>query len=66
MNVNGKKIKLTSITAQNVSEYLFSLGINSGTVAIEYNGEILDREKWDKTRLCPDDKMEIIKFVGGG
>ncbi|MBP7280361.1 MAG: sulfur carrier protein ThiS [Leptospiraceae bacterium] len=66
MKVNGKNIELTSVSAKTVTDYLKILRINPGTVAIERNGEILEREKWDKTHLAEEDKIEIIKFVGGG
>jgi sulfur carrier protein len=64
MKVNGKQVEFS--TKQTIKEYLVSLKINPGTVAIEWNGEILDREKWSETSLGENDKMEIIKFVGGG
>lgn len=66
MKVNGKSIELSSIVAKTISEYLFSLRINPETVAIEWNGEILSREKWQETALGENDNIEIIKFVGGG
>lgn len=64
MKVNGKQVEFS--TKQTIKEYLVSLKINPGTVAIEWNGEILDREKWSEISLGENDKMEIIKFVGGG
>ncbi len=64
MKVNGKQVELA--TGQTITEYLIALKINPATIAIEWNGEILDREKWSETPLSKDDKIEIIKFVGGG
>lgn len=64
MKVNGKQVDLT--TTQTITEYLISLKINPNTVTIEWNGEILDRVKWSETFLNSNDKIEIIKFVGGG
>jgi len=66
MKVNGKNIEQSSISAKTIAEYLSALRINPGTVAIEWNGEILGREKWSETALGENDKLEIIKFVGGG
>ena len=48
MKVNGKNIELTSVSAKTVTDYLKILRINPGTVAIERNGEILEREKGQK------------------
>ena len=64
MKVNGKQVEFNS--GQTISQYLVSLRMNPGTVAIEWNGEILVREKWSETTLQENDKLEIIKFVGGG
>lgn len=64
MKVNGKQVEFNS--GQTIAQYLVSLKINPGTVAIEWNGEILVREKWPETTLQENDKLEIIKFVGGG
>ena len=66
MIVNGKNIELITVSVKTISDYLDTLKIKHGTVAIEWNGEILDREKWNQTLLNENDKIEIIKFVGGG
>lgn len=36
------------------------------TVAIEYNGEILPRERYGETVLAEGDALEIVGFVQGG
>ncbi|MGB3136161.1 MAG: sulfur carrier protein ThiS [Nodosilinea sp.] len=43
-----------------------TLGLNPRLVAVEYNGEILHRQLWETTRLCPNDRLEIVTIVGGG
>jgi thiamine biosynthesis protein ThiS len=35
-------------------------------VAIELNELVVRRAEWQTTRLQPDDKIEIVHFVGGG
>ena len=35
-------------------------------VAIELNGEIADKKKYDKIFLKKNDKVEIVQFIGGG
>ena len=49
-----------------VASLLVHLGITSGRVAIERNLDILPRDKWDATRVKPDDRYEVVHFVGGG
>ncbi len=35
-------------------------------VITEVNGKIIARAQWEGTPLSPDDKIELITFVGGG
>ncbi len=49
-----------------VSELLDSLGLPADRVAVEYNREILKKDRWPETRLQAGDRLEIVHFVGGG
>ena len=42
------------------------LGMPRDRVAIERNLNILPRAKWNETRVEPNDRFEIVHFVGGG
>ncbi len=42
------------------------LGLNPRLVAVEYNGEILHRQLWEKTTIQNSDRLEIVTIVGGG
>ena len=35
-------------------------------VSVEYNGEMLDREKFEETVVKEGDKIEFLYFMGGG
>ena len=35
-------------------------------IAIELNGQIISKAKYAQTILNPNDKLEIVTFVGGG
>ena len=35
-------------------------------VSVEYNGEMLDREKFDSTQIQSGDEIEFLYFMGGG
>lgn len=35
-------------------------------IAIELNGQIIPKAKYAQTILNPNDKLEIVTFVGGG
>lgn len=49
-----------------VAALLEHLKIQPGRVAVERNLEILPREAWPETRVAPNDRYEIVHFVGGG
>jgi sulfur carrier protein len=50
----------------NLPQMLTQLGLNLQLVAVEYNGEILHRQYWEKTEIQEGDKLEIVTIVGGG
>ncbi|HEV7472413.1 MAG TPA: sulfur carrier protein ThiS [Pyrinomonadaceae bacterium] len=47
-------------------ELIESLSLKAAQVAIELNELVVRRAEWQTTRLQPDDKIEIVHFVGGG
>ena len=40
--------------------------LSNKSVAVEYNGEIIQKEKFKKKYLKNNDKIEIVHFIGGG
>ena len=49
-----------------ISEYIGKAGYTKGRIAVEYNGEILPKENYDKTVIASSDNIEIVEFMGGG
>ncbi len=66
MIVNGKKIQIQELDSRTIQFLLKKFEINNKMVAIEINGEILPKEKWDEYELKDTDRIEIIRMVGGG
>jgi len=62
--VNGVETVIT--TTISVNELIAQKGLNPDHVVIEYNMDILPREKWKQSHLQDEDRLEIITFVGGG
>ena len=62
--VNGDRQSVPS--ELNMPKFLEHLGTNPRLVAVEYNGEILHRQKWDSTTIQEGDRLEIVTIVGGG
>ena len=70
-NLNVAKIQLNGDpyeinTGTNLNELLNKLKIQKNKVAIEVNGEIIDKNKYTNLILNKDDKVEIVHFIGGG
>jgi sulfur carrier protein len=64
LQVNGKRVELESPTP--LLAYLERLGVNPRAVAVEHNGEILERAAYASITLREGDRVEIVRMVGGG
>ena len=42
------------------------LKLSEDRVAVERNREIASRATWAETIIQPDDRLEVVHFVGGG
>jgi thiamine biosynthesis protein ThiS len=49
-----------------VARLLEDLGHEPRTVAVEWNGRILPRDRFAETPLSEDDRIELVRFVQGG
>ena len=70
-NLNVAKIQLNGDPYEikdgtNLNELLIKLKIEKNKVAIEVNGEIVERKKYRNLILNKNDKVEIVHFIGGG
>jgi len=70
-NLNVAKIQLNGIPYEinngtNLNELLNKLKIEKNKVAVEVNGEIIEKKKYENLVLNKDDKVEIVHFIGGG
>ena len=64
IQLNGDLYKINKGT--NLNELLNNLKIQRNKVAVEVNGEIVEKNKYSKLILNSDDKVEIVHFIGGG
>jgi len=70
-NLNVAKIQLNGdpyevINGTNLNELLNNLKLQKNKIAIEVNGEIIEKNKYPNLILRRDDKVEIVHFIGGG
>ena len=64
LTVNGKQREIDGPTA--LMKFLEANKIEPRLIVIEYNGEIIKRERWDEIALKAGDKLEIVHMVAGG
>ncbi|HXN90586.1 MAG TPA: sulfur carrier protein ThiS [Candidatus Sulfotelmatobacter sp.] len=64
LQINGKRVELEGPTP--LLEYLEQLGVNPRAVAVEHNGEIIERAAFESAVLSDGDQVEIVRMVGGG
>ena len=70
-NANVAKIQLNGDPFEinrgsNLNELLNKLKIQKNKVAVEVNGEIVEKKKYLSLILNNEDKVEIVQFIGGG
>lgn len=49
-----------------VADLVASLGRDPRTVAVERNGDLVPRARFDETSLGAGDRLEVVHFVQGG
>ena len=64
IQLNGDSYEINAGT--NLDKLLNKLKIQKNKVAIEVNGEIIEKNKYQNLILNKGDKVEIVNFIGGG
>jgi sulfur carrier protein len=64
VHVNGEVRNVPEGSA--VADLLAELGATGKRVAVERNGEIVPRSRYDETTLADGDRLEVVVAVGGG
>ncbi|WP_294413905.1 sulfur carrier protein ThiS [uncultured Ruminococcus sp.] len=63
VKINGE---LLDKDGKTVTEMLADMDISGQRVAVELNEEIVPKAKYGETVLEDGDKVEVVRFVGGG
>lgn len=64
VRVNGREVELATPTP--LPAYLLELGVEPRAIAVEHNGEIIQRDSYATCLLRDGDVVEIVRMVGGG
>ncbi|GAB4074099.1 hypothetical protein GCM10028778_16020 [Barrientosiimonas marina] len=65
LNINGNMTDMPE-TVKTVSDVKQYFHISSTVVIVEYNGDILNKDRHEKQEVRSGDKIELVQFVGGG
>ena len=63
--VNGARQRLQARPAT-VGDLVRALNLAGKRIAVERNGEIVPKGRYDETPVGADDRFEIVAAVGGG
>ena len=67
LEVNGQtKEYADGVFPDTLTSLIESLGLDAGMVVAEVNGEIVNRSGFADQALSSGDKIELVRFVGGG
>ena len=63
VRINGKIEKISAIS---LLDYLEKNKYRIDRIVVEYNGEIIKKDKFSKIMIQDKDSIEIVSLVGGG
>ena len=66
LKINGIEKQFPDGLPNTLIELLKQLDIHQATVVAEINGKIIAREDFSQTQLSSGQKIELVRFVGGG
>lgn len=49
-----------------IAELVHALNLSGKRIAVEVNGEIVPKSRYEQTPVAADDRIEIVAAVGGG
>jgi thiamine biosynthesis protein ThiS len=63
LTVNGREIDFDKLM---VIDLILFYKLKPGGIAVEKNGELVKRDKFESEELREGDVLELVRFVGGG
>jgi sulfur carrier protein len=62
--INGKQDEVNDRIS--IDSLVEERGLDRETIVIEYNLEVISKDKWSRIFPQDGDKIEIVRFMGGG
>jgi sulfur carrier protein len=66
LKINGEVKQFEGGLPETLSQLLAHLKVDEATVVAEIDGAIVERTKFSTAQLHESQKIELIRFVGGG
>lgn len=65
--VNGQQRSFANLTPPaTLEQTIAAMDLKGDRIAVEHNGEIVQRVRWPQTLVSCGDRLEVVHFVGGG
>jgi sulfur carrier protein len=67
LQLNGSTRDFANLTPPvTLAQLVAELQLKGDRIAVELNGDIVERARWPETTLSARDRLEVVHFVGGG
>jgi thiamine biosynthesis protein ThiS len=65
--INGQNRSFDNLTPPvSLAQAIAAMDLKSDRIAVEHNGQIVQRAHWPETSVSSGDRLEVVHFVGGG
>jgi sulfur carrier protein len=65
--INGQNRSFDNLTPPvSLAQVVAAMELKGDRIAVEHNGQIVQRARWSDTPIAIGDRLEVVHFVGGG
>jgi sulfur carrier protein len=65
--INGQNRSFDNLTPPvSLEQAIAEMNLKGDRIAVEHNGQIVQRARWADTPVSSGDRLEVVHFVGGG
>ena len=64
--INGNEKQFPDALPDTLADLIAQLEVESKTIIAEIDGKIVERDNFSKTKVTNGQKIELVRFMGGG
>jgi sulfur carrier protein len=65
--INGQNRSFDNLVPPTtLDQVVGAMELKGDRIAVEHNGQIVQRANWEDTCISSGDRLEVVHFVGGG